>query len=100
VTYFVGKSYQKQVIGTEITCKKTYMAGSKQIAVRTLTGSTNTYGTSRNQCNRFFHHLSSLICNSMHAHVSPAPTITTAMLSPGFISSQCILKTEGAPQQA
>jgi hypothetical protein len=42
VTYFVGKYYQKQVVGTEITCKKTYMVGSKQIAVRTITGSTNT----------------------------------------------------------
>ncbi len=28
--------------GTEITYKKNYIAGSKQIAVRTITGSTNT----------------------------------------------------------
>ena len=42
VTYFVGKYYQKQVVGTEITYKKTYMAGSKQIAMRTIEGNTNT----------------------------------------------------------
>ena len=41
-TYFLGKLYQKKIDGTVETIQKNYSSGASQIAVRTVSGTTDT----------------------------------------------------------